>query len=117
MMPTIAAGCQVLYPMCHTCYDPFDEVTGRPLTTVTSTALVSATPQQLARVFDPRSWGTCFDNFQTQRVNERDNSGNYTVFSPDNDPIGEPWDPANPHLCYEKVTLSRKPIRMFSKTY
>lgn len=105
LMPTIAANCEVLYPTCHTCYDPVDELTGRPITTVTSTALVSATPQQLAKVFDPRSWGTCFDNFQTQRVNERDNSGNYPPFSPDNDPIGKPWNPANPHLCFERVTL------------
>jgi hypothetical protein len=106
LMPALIAGCQVTDSSCETCYDPADEATSRPLTTVTARARVSQTPEQLAKIFDPRSWGTCFDQFQTQRVRDRDASGNYLDFVPDNDPIGRPWPSSSePHLFFERVTL------------
>jgi hypothetical protein len=104
-LPAFALNCQVLYATCHVCYDPVDPITGRPLTTVTASALVSETPQQLAKVFDPRSWGKCFDNFQTQRVDYNSATGDYPPHAPDSDPIGQPWDPAKTQLFFERVTL------------
>jgi hypothetical protein len=77
---------------------------GHPLTTVTASADISQTPRVLARMFDPRSWGTCFDHFDTWRV---DDLPAYPPHSPDTDPIGLPWDPVSrPHLIHEIVIVS-----------
>jgi hypothetical protein len=61
-------------------------------------------PEQLARTFDPRSWGNCFEHFRTHRVDERD--GHFPPHDPDKGPIGQPWSPATtPHLFFERVEL------------
>jgi hypothetical protein len=105
LMAAETPSCQVTDTTCETCYDPVDPLTGRPLTTITIRAKMSRTPTDLAAVFDPRSWGRCFDSFTTER--RRDKVGGvYPPFGTDKDPIGQPWDPLSvPHLFFEEVTL------------
>ena len=97
--------CQTLNPTCIACHNPSFPPTDRPATTVTARALFSRTPDVIAKLFDPRSWGTCFDCFETTRVDRRAD-GAYVPHTPDPDQIGQPWDPATvPHLISERVTI------------
>jgi len=69
---------------------------------VTARAILSQTPEQLAHIFDPRSWGICFDHFETHRVEERV-GGNFPPHTSDVDPIGGPW--TGSQLFFERVTI------------
>jgi hypothetical protein len=97
-----AAACQVTNATCVACYEPFGAGTARPMTTVTARALVNRTPIELAKVLDPRSWGSCMDCFETKRVKDWDDvSRKYPDFGADPTPIGHPWT----GKLWERVTL------------
>jgi hypothetical protein len=99
-------GCVPSAPSLVACQVPQYNGTPHPMTTVEASAILPKTPVELARTFDPRSWGTCFEHFETDRVEPADAKGDYPTFYPDPDPIGEPWDPAQePHLFWERITL------------
>lgn len=105
LAPPLSPSCQTYNPSCIACHNPSLAPTGRPATTVTARALVSRTPEQIAKLFDPRSWGSCFDHFDTQRVDEKP-TGGYKPHYPDPDPIGQPWDPTTvPHLIKELISI------------
>jgi hypothetical protein len=99
-------GCQTLSPGIEACQVPDTTGMDHPLTTVTASADLTRTPEELARVFDPRSWGDCFTHFVTERVDAV--IGGYAPHTPkpDPDPIGQPWDPSTtPHLFRERVSV------------
>ena len=106
LIKSLVPACQFTDATCVACYRPSDPDLQRPITTVTATALVSKGPRDMAKVFDPRSWGTCFDGFITRRVQPYDSSKDeYPDFGPDMDPIGLPWTGTRPYIFEEIVEI------------